>query len=187
VFDAAMKVYSENGWGGFTFEAVARRAKVGKAAVYRRWSTREDLFRHMIDARWQAVGEIDSGALYEDLLTLGYLVMKRLNSNQGRVIMNMQVDARRFPEVRQITKPFRAQIGARGRAIVERAILRGEVDAATDPILIYHAVIGAIFSRIASHDFSEGSLPEDEAAAYVESAVALMAKGLGIAPAERNR
>ena len=43
VFDAAIGVYAYGGWAGFTFEAVARAAKVGKPAIYRRWSSREEL------------------------------------------------------------------------------------------------------------------------------------------------
>src|ERR1700744_5860979 len=43
VFDAAVRVYAHAGWAGFTFEAVARAARVGKPAIYRRWSSREEL------------------------------------------------------------------------------------------------------------------------------------------------
>lgn len=40
---AALTVYGEVGWAGFTLDAVARRAPVGEAALYRRWPTREAL------------------------------------------------------------------------------------------------------------------------------------------------
>src|ERR1700726_2671458 len=43
VLTAALTVYGEVGWAGFTLDAVARRAPVGKAALYRRWTTKEDL------------------------------------------------------------------------------------------------------------------------------------------------
>src|SRR5205823_11474839 len=38
-----LTVYGEVGWAGFTLDRVARRAPVGKAALYRRWPTKEDL------------------------------------------------------------------------------------------------------------------------------------------------
>ena len=43
VIAAALAVYGEVGWAGFSLDRVARRAPVGKAALYRRWPTREDL------------------------------------------------------------------------------------------------------------------------------------------------
>jgi len=43
VLAAALTVYGEVGWAGFTLDRVARRAPVGKAALYRRWPTKEDL------------------------------------------------------------------------------------------------------------------------------------------------
>jgi AcrR family transcriptional regulator len=43
VYEAAIGVYARDGWAGFTFEAIARAAKVGKPALYRRWADREEL------------------------------------------------------------------------------------------------------------------------------------------------
>ena len=43
VFDAAIVVYARGGWAGFSFEAIAREARVGKPAIYRRWANREKL------------------------------------------------------------------------------------------------------------------------------------------------
>src|ERR1700736_2870461 len=43
VLTAALTVSGEVGWPGFTVDAVARRAPVGKAALYRRWPTKEEL------------------------------------------------------------------------------------------------------------------------------------------------
>ena len=40
---AALAVYAEAGWSGFSFDAVARRAGVGKAPLYLRWASKEDL------------------------------------------------------------------------------------------------------------------------------------------------
>ena len=40
VLAAALTVYGEVGWAGFTLDRVARRAPVGKAALYRRWPSK---------------------------------------------------------------------------------------------------------------------------------------------------
>ncbi|MGW0590086.1 TetR family transcriptional regulator [Streptosporangium sp. NPDC002607] len=39
VHAAALDLYGEVGWAGFSLDLVARRARVGKAALYSRWGT----------------------------------------------------------------------------------------------------------------------------------------------------
>ena len=50
MFDAAIALYAEAGWAGFSFEAVARRAGVGKAGLYSRWTGRQELLRQTFEA-----------------------------------------------------------------------------------------------------------------------------------------
>ena len=41
IISAIVGVLAEQGFSGFTVEEVAARAGVGKATIYRRWSTKE--------------------------------------------------------------------------------------------------------------------------------------------------
>ena len=43
ILDAALELFAESGVGGVCMEAVAARAGVGKATIYRRWPGKEDL------------------------------------------------------------------------------------------------------------------------------------------------
>ena len=43
MLDAARSLLAEKGFAGTTVEAIATRAGVGKATIYRRWPTREAL------------------------------------------------------------------------------------------------------------------------------------------------
>ena len=43
VADAAITLFGETGWAGFSVEAVAKQASVGKASIYLRWPTKEAL------------------------------------------------------------------------------------------------------------------------------------------------
>lgn len=45
ILDAALEQLSTVGWSGLTMEGVAAGAQTGKAAVYRRWPSKEDLRR----------------------------------------------------------------------------------------------------------------------------------------------
>lgn len=49
VHDAVIEIYCQVGWPALTFDAVARRAGVGKSALYLRWPTKERLVENLID------------------------------------------------------------------------------------------------------------------------------------------
>jgi len=51
ILDAAMKILAENGSAGFTFDAIAKRARAGKPSLYRRWTCRGELLFELIDTR----------------------------------------------------------------------------------------------------------------------------------------
>ncbi|MGQ4357068.1 helix-turn-helix domain-containing protein, partial [Streptomyces drozdowiczii] len=43
ILEAALEALSTVGWNGLTMEGVAAGAQTGKAAIYRRWSSKEEL------------------------------------------------------------------------------------------------------------------------------------------------
>ncbi len=49
IAEAALDVLADSGIAGFTIEAVAHRAGVGKAAIYRRYSGRDDVLAAALD------------------------------------------------------------------------------------------------------------------------------------------
>ncbi|WP_277676165.1 helix-turn-helix domain-containing protein [Saccharopolyspora rectivirgula] len=40
IAEAAILLFGERGWAGFSVEAVAKRAGVGKASIHLRWSSK---------------------------------------------------------------------------------------------------------------------------------------------------
>lgn len=50
ILDAALEQLSTVGWNGLTMEGVAAGAQTGKAAVYRRWPSKEDLVADALEA-----------------------------------------------------------------------------------------------------------------------------------------
>ena len=67
VLDAARSLLAEKGYAGTTVEAIATRAGVGKATIYRRWPTREQLLLAVTTADLPEVATPDTGDLREDL------------------------------------------------------------------------------------------------------------------------
>ncbi len=68
----AVQVLADVGYHRLTMDAVAAAAGVGKATIYRRWASKEDLLVSIIDAASDApLGNVpDTGSLSEDLRSL---------------------------------------------------------------------------------------------------------------------
>lgn len=72
ILAAGWEQLNEHGYAGFTFEAVAERARTGKAALYRRWHDKESLLLAVL-SRWgfAAPSRVpDTGSLRQDVLEL---------------------------------------------------------------------------------------------------------------------
>lgn len=71
ILDAALEQLGTVGWNGLTMEGVAAGAQTGKAAVYRRWPSKEDLVADALRAGLPRLdGAPDRGSLREDLVAL---------------------------------------------------------------------------------------------------------------------
>lgn len=71
ILEAALEQLSTVGWNGLTMEGVAAGAQTGKAAVYRRWPSKEDLVADALRAALPDFHEApDLGSVREDLLEL---------------------------------------------------------------------------------------------------------------------
>lgn len=148
VFDAAIALYAEAGWAGFSFEALARRSGVGKAGLYRRWASRQDLLRQTLEARWLAPARIDTGSLRGDLMALVGQIFKVRTSAYAGAALWMAVDGELHPEVRTATAPYVEATIRQGRAIVRRAISRGEIAPSINPGLLMDMVVGGVSNHI---------------------------------------
>ncbi|KQS57866.1 hypothetical protein ASG36_14880 [Geodermatophilus sp. Leaf369] len=71
VKSAVLALLTERGWDGVSMDGVAARAGVGKASIYRRWSSRVQMVAEAVTELNR--GELtapDTGSLREDLLVL---------------------------------------------------------------------------------------------------------------------
>ena len=96
MYDAAIMIYSQVGWAGFNFAVISRAAGIGKSAIYRRWSSREELLSDTLKARWLPVEEINTGHLRDDLRRLAMLFLTLLSSSYGSAHVQMQADRLHF-------------------------------------------------------------------------------------------
>src|SRR3712207_8885803 len=71
---ALLRLLGEVGYGGLTMDAVAEQAGVGKATIYRRWPTKQQLIADSIlDLGSVLTVPPDTGSLQEDLRQVMHL------------------------------------------------------------------------------------------------------------------
>ena len=106
VFDAALRVYAHGGWSGFTFEGIARAAGVGKPAIYRRWSSREELLIAALQTADFPEAR-DCGHVRADLLDERALVVEQneIIAVPRRVLKALRASVA-FSYTRLLTAPF---------------------------------------------------------------------------------
>jgi|KBSSwiStaDraftv2_1062776.scaffolds.fasta_scaffold42916_2 AcrR family transcriptional regulator len=162
IHEAALVLYGRGGWLGFNVDAVARTAGVSKDAIYRRWKSREALLDDALRTRWFWIAEIDTGRIRDDLLTLASQLFGMMSGPYGDVAIQLRVDARRHPEFHGFAADYRMSIQRQARAIVRRAIARGDLPASVKPGLILDLLTGSIMNRIIStpEDRRESMLAE---------------------------
>jgi AcrR family transcriptional regulator len=133
IFDAVLAELDEHGYAGVNMEAIAERARVSKASLYRRWTGKMDL---VVDAVSTAFPEPDSledtGSLRGDLLANLRDVARLLAGPTGQALRALFGDALSDPErAREVRSRAQGRSARSMRALVERAIARGELPVMT--------------------------------------------------------
>jgi len=132
---AALEVLAETGYDGMTIDMVAARARAGKATLYRRWSSKGEMLIDAVACMKQGdPTELpDTGSLRGDLIAM----IKQPSIEDGRKklqimagIMSMVSQA---PELAAAAHAaILAPRTAANRALLARAVARGEISAQCD-------------------------------------------------------
>ena len=148
ILEAALHLVAEVGIAGLTMDAVASRAGVGKATIYRRWTSKEAL---MLDAWMSCVRKPvapDTGTLQGDLeALLGGIDSPLSDRELQRVFPQMIAAAKVNPEVADAYRAFVEQRRAPLRAVLLRGVERGEIDPALDLEVVQDLVVAPLMYR----------------------------------------
>jgi AcrR family transcriptional regulator len=133
LYDATLAELAAVGYGGLTMEGIAARARTGKAALYRRWSSKHDLVQAALLYALPALPEPrPDRSARENLLAIftahGDVVAGK-TAFPGLGSMNQLVHE---PELRAIFAD--AVVGPRLRiieSVLQAGVANGEIDAAT--------------------------------------------------------
>jgi AcrR family transcriptional regulator len=152
ILDAADELLLARGLGAVSMDAIAERASVSKATIYRWWPTKEALALDALYDDWAAAGDPgrDTGSLKGDLLALLRPWVRRVGSRPyARVIAALIEQARTDPAfaeeyLNRLVRPRREQ----ARAIFDRAIERGEIRADLNVEVALDLLYGALYHRL---------------------------------------
>jgi AcrR family transcriptional regulator len=127
IAEAALDVFGDAGWAGFAMEAVARRAGVGKASLYLRWSSKEALLTDAVTLRFTQVTDVDTGTLRGDLTELAVQMLDLYAGPASRASLRLNLEAEFITGVAEHYAGLRRSHVRAARAIVRRGIERGEI------------------------------------------------------------
>ncbi len=139
------------GFARMSIEGIARRAGVGKTAVYRRWRSKLHLVLDLVSAfAAQGLPVPATGSLYGDVRALLEVMSHVLRHPvASQVIPDLLVESVRNPELADAIRSalVDGQQGIAGQ-IVRDAVARGELPAGTDPERALDLVIGPLYWRL---------------------------------------
>jgi AcrR family transcriptional regulator len=135
ILDAALEVLAECGYDGMTVEMVAARAKAGKATLYRRWASKNELVIDAVACMKRADLEHlpDTGTLRGDLV--GLIKPRTIEEAEKKlqIMAGLSSMLSKSPELAQAIE--QAIIRPRAEAnktLLRRAIERGEISSECD-------------------------------------------------------
>jgi AcrR family transcriptional regulator len=129
ISEAAISLVQEVGYERCTVEAIAHKAGVSKATIYRRWKNKQEVIANAISCHaFSQTPSIDTGNLRDDLVELLLAKVKVLKGPDGAVIASVMSAAKMDPELaKAIPHSVRDGEIQVHEVILERAIMRGEI------------------------------------------------------------
>jgi AcrR family transcriptional regulator len=155
ILQSTLKLLAEKGFSELTIEAVAARANVGKATVYRWWPDKGALIADAFaSSTTRKLHFPDTGSVRSDMNQQMRQLIKVFRSRRGRIVSAMlgagQSDPNLIAAFRErFMKPRRQE----AYATLRRGILRGELKKNVDMNLLLDSLYGPIYMRfLIRHD-----------------------------------
>jgi AcrR family transcriptional regulator len=148
ILRAAMELLAEVGFAGVTVDAVAQRAGVGKATIYRRWESKERLVLDAIRASTEPAPVPDTGSVAGDLAEIYGGMAEKLSQPESRsLLMAMVAQATVDDLVRELLTALVGQRKEVSRTVLRRGIDEGDLPADADLDLLIDLLAGAVLYR----------------------------------------
>jgi AcrR family transcriptional regulator len=166
IIEATLDLFAEQGFEGVCVEAVAARAGVGKATIYRRWPNKEELLLAALGSMKSPIPE-PAGSVRDDLVAhLTVMCADKSDPRKARRYALLLGEGQKYP--RLIARYKETVIGPRHdaiREIIRRGIASGELRPDADIEIALLALTGAV---LAKEKAADGSLNGEFAARIVD-------------------
>ncbi|MCQ8834132.1 TetR/AcrR family transcriptional regulator [Streptomyces malaysiensis] len=153
IAEAVLDELAEHGYGRLSMEAVAKRAGVGKSALYRRWPSKQRMVIAVVSEPTVALADPpDTGSLRGDVLAALHAVADWLTHPRfSRILPDLIAEAQRDDELRRalalrIGEPRRARM----IGVLDRAVERGELPPDLDRELALDLLGGLVYWRVSA-------------------------------------
>ncbi|MBX3313113.1 MAG: TetR/AcrR family transcriptional regulator [Actinobacteria bacterium] len=179
ILGAVLDLLAEVGFGRFTMDDVAAAAGVGKATIYRRWPSKEQLVLEALASGREPPPPVDTGDLRADLTEIyERMVGPQARETTTRLMPALAVEAAVDEDVRVRLRAFVDDRRQPARDAFARAMARGEVGADLDVELTIDLITGSVLNRLF---FSDLPVDEDVLAKVLDVVLA----GIGVTTAVR--
>ena len=149
---AAADLMLQRGFDRMTVDDVAARAGVGKATVYRRWPSKQDLaVEAMTELFATEFPEPDTGSIRGDVSESVRNIIAFVNTPQGEAFLRTTIaESIRDPRIAALYRESTERAEAGGRHTLQRGIDRGEVRPDINVDLALQWLSGLLASRVIS-------------------------------------
>jgi AcrR family transcriptional regulator len=175
ILTAARELLVADGYNDLHLEHVAARAGVGKATLYRRWSSKEELAEAVLeDLASPAVAIPDHDDTKKELYQVVANTIAALTETSfGPVIRALVSQIAINPK---LGDPFRANVVQARRsqvgAVVTRGIERGDLDPETDANTATEMLVGPIYYRLIFGGILDEAFAEQIVASFLRGNLA---------------
>jgi AcrR family transcriptional regulator len=149
IIKAALELFAEKGPDGLCVEAVAARAGVGKATVYRRWKNKEDLLLAALGSLKSPLPDSDTGSVRDDLIAMVTVMSQdAVDPARQRQYTLLLGEGAKYPKLmaryaETVVEPRRDVI----RSVLRRGIEAGQIRPELDIEVAMLTLTGAAMSR----------------------------------------
>jgi AcrR family transcriptional regulator len=170
IFAAVLDQLCAVGYPGLTMEGIAACAHTGKAALYRRWDSKEDLIVDALEHLLPSLSELpDHGNLRDDLLDVLRRLTALINSPTGGALKCLLAESdHEHPFVKLVHERVLLPRKQIFHAVLQRAVERGE--ARPDAVESLAAEVGP--AMVAQRFLAEGApVPDSYLVSVVDGVV----------------
>lgn len=150
LYRAFFEEWAERGLAAVSLERVAAKAGAGKAAIYRRFSSRQDFAAAALSELGLTLAmPEDHGSLEADIL--GFLIRLRAVLRHPvirRILPDLHAEASRSAEMRALNTQVAEARRGQGQVILDRAIARDELDPSVDRDLALDLLPAPLYWRM---------------------------------------